>query len=108
MLQVVYILGFGGDGVGRKLIGWTAAIFLMLLFVQVACTTSAEEASSGEVEIIASGTLMPPTRGDIVVDLPDMGEAPEFLNDVWLNSDGPVTLADQRGKVVLLEFWTFG
>jgi thiol-disulfide isomerase/thioredoxin len=43
-----------------------------------------------------------------VVDLPDLGAAPEFQNDVWLNSDGPVTLAEQRGKVVLLEFWTFG
>ena len=74
-----------------------------------ACTSPAvEEADSGEVAILASGTIVPPTREEIVVDLPDRGEAPEFRNEVWLNSDGPVTLADQRGKVVLLEFWTFG
>lgn len=92
-----------------KQVGWGTAVFILLIFITTACTsTAAEEASSGEVEILASGTVMPPTRGEIVVDLADMGEAPEFLNEVWLNSDGPVTLADQRGKVVLLEFWTFG
>ena len=34
--------------------------------------------------------------------------APEFIgNDVWLNSDGPLTLAGLRGKVVLVEFCTY-
>jgi hypothetical protein len=36
------------------------------------------------------------------------GPAPEITNDVWLNTDAPIRLADQRGKVVLIEFWTFG
>ena len=31
-------------------------------------------------------------------------EAPEFSIQTWLNSD-PLTLADLRGRVVLLEFW---
>src|SRR5919112_3194700 len=26
----------------------------------------------------------------------------------WLNTDGPLTLAGLRGKVVLLDFWTYG
>jgi hypothetical protein len=94
---------------GRKLIGWETAVFLILVFALTACSLpAAEEAVSGEETVLASGTVMPPTRGDIVVELPDMGEAPEFRNEVWLNSDGPITLASQRGKVVLLEFWTFG
>ncbi len=35
--------------------------------------------------------------------------APELSNDVWLNTNGEILrLANLRGKVVLLEMWTFG
>jgi thiol-disulfide isomerase/thioredoxin len=40
--------------------------------------------------------------------LPDLGPAPELTNATWLNVDSPLRLADLRGKVVLLEMWTFG
>jgi hypothetical protein len=40
--------------------------------------------------------------------LPDLGPAPELTNDTWLNVDSPLRLADLRGKVVLLDMWTFG
>ncbi len=40
--------------------------------------------------------------------LPDLGPAPELTNQTWLNVDAPLRLADLRGKVVLLEMWTFG
>src|SRR5262249_18161819 len=33
--------------------------------------------------------------------------APEITNDTWVNS-APLRLTDLRGKVVLVEFWTFG
>src|SRR3990172_3211337 len=33
--------------------------------------------------------------------------APELANDTWLNS-APLRLADLKGKVVMVEFWTFG
>ena len=39
--------------------------------------------------------------------LPDLGAAPELTNTTWLNVDAPLRLADLRGKVVLLEMWTF-
>jgi hypothetical protein len=40
--------------------------------------------------------------------LEDRGPAPELTNQVWLNTDHPLRLAELRGKVVLLEMWTFG
>ncbi|HLF75513.1 MAG TPA: hypothetical protein VI524_14245 [Anaerolineales bacterium] len=40
--------------------------------------------------------------------LPDLGPAPELTNEIWLNVDSPLRLADLRGKVVLIEMWTFG
>lgn len=40
--------------------------------------------------------------------LQDYGPAPELQNDIWLNTPGPLRLADLKGKVVLLEMWTFG
>ncbi len=34
--------------------------------------------------------------------------APDFPPDLdWLNTDRPLSLLDLRGKLVLLEFWTF-
>jgi thiol-disulfide isomerase/thioredoxin len=39
--------------------------------------------------------------------LEDYGPAPELKNEVWLNTDAPLRLADLRGQVVLLEMWTF-
>lgn len=40
--------------------------------------------------------------------LSDLGPAPELTSDTWLNVDAPLRLADLRGKVVLLDMWTFG
>lgn len=42
------------------------------------------------------------------VALEDLGPAPEFTGiDAWINTD-PLTIGSLRGKVVLVEFWTFG
>ena len=40
--------------------------------------------------------------------LEDLGQAPELVGITdWINSP-PLTMADLRGKVVLVHFWTFG
>lgn len=34
--------------------------------------------------------------------------APDFPKDLeWINTDHPLTIEGLRGKVVLLEFWTY-
>jgi thiol-disulfide isomerase/thioredoxin len=43
----------------------------------------------------------------VQVNLSDRGLAPELTNTVWVNTPSPIHLADLRGKVVLLEMWTF-
>lgn len=42
------------------------------------------------------------------IELENFGPAPELNNAVWLNTDQPLRLADLKGKVVLLDMWTFG
>lgn len=39
--------------------------------------------------------------------LPKRGTAPELENLAFLNTNKPLRLADLRGSVILLEFWTF-
>ncbi len=40
--------------------------------------------------------------------LKNLGPAPALTNEVWLNTDTPLRLADLHGKVVLIDMWTFG
>lgn len=55
----------------------------------------------------AKGIGPTPEQQALLVKLQPRGEAPELFNEVWLNS-APLQLADLRGKVVLVEFWTYG
>jgi thiol-disulfide isomerase/thioredoxin len=60
----------------------------------------------GQAAGIAPST---PAQATAVVksNLRDDGAAPELQNTVWLNTPGPLKLADLRGQVVLLNMWTF-
>jgi cytochrome c biogenesis protein CcdA/thiol-disulfide isomerase/thioredoxin len=54
-----------------------------------------------------TGARSPTALASDAVALPDYGPAPEFSSiDGWLNSR-PLTLARLRGKVVLVDFWTY-
>ena len=34
--------------------------------------------------------------------------APEFPPGMeWVNTDRPLTMAEQRGRIVMLDFWTY-
>jgi thiol-disulfide isomerase/thioredoxin len=43
----------------------------------------------------------------IVTGLQVNTKAPEFMGDIWLNSEKPISMASRKGKVTLVHFWTF-
>lgn len=62
------------------------------------------QAALNQIEGHSQPSGQPATSG---ADLSDLGPAPDFTGiDHWLNSK-PLTLADLRGKVVLVDFWTY-
>lgn len=102
------------------LLGWAAALLALVSACQSTEPTSkrdpaAESDPAAEVkpvEVAQADPTAAPTATipaeDFYADwLPVIGEAPEIDNEVWINSD-PLTMAELKGKVVLVEFWTFG
>ena len=64
-------------------------LLLLFAFVLAGCASS----PTGGLEMRSGNT--------------DLGLAPELSGDVWLNTPVPLRLANLRGKVVLLDMWTF-
>lgn len=89
-------------------IRWVLGVLILAGVIGIACGSSGTALTEVEptagVTILDSGTVPPLPTKEI---LPDMGSAPDILNEVWLNSE-PMTLSGLQGKVVLVEFWTFG
>jgi cytochrome c biogenesis protein CcdA/peroxiredoxin len=49
----------------------------------------------------------PPSASADPMNLPRLSRAPELVGlDTWFNSE-PLTMADLKGKVVLIDFWTY-
>lgn len=71
---------------------WILSLPILMLS---ACGTASIEADTPEPALTAT-------------PLPDLGPAPELTNEIWLNVDAPLRLADLRGNVVAIEMWTFG
>jgi thiol-disulfide isomerase/thioredoxin len=71
-------------------------LFGLIAFILVGCAPG-----QGDVQSVDASMPKP-------ASLPDLGPAPEFTNEAWLNVDAPLRLADLRGKVVMVEMWTFG
>ncbi len=63
--------------------------------------------SLGEGEPTGDPAPTPDELAVLAASLESQGPAPELHNQVWLNSQ-PLKLADLRGQVVIVEFWTYG
>jgi hypothetical protein len=57
---------------------------------------------------IAPALSEPAPQVEALSSSSDLGPAPELNTDIWFNTETPLRLTDLRGKVVLLEMWTFG
>ena len=73
-------------------------LFGLIAFILVGCAPQ-----PGDTPVQSADSSMPKLAA-----LPDLGPAPELTNDTWLNVDAPLRLTDLRGKVVMVEMWTFG
>lgn len=56
---------------------------------------------------IASNENAPPSAEDVLIAASNAKSAPELAEGKWINSDA-LTLAGLKGRVVLVDFWTFG
>jgi hypothetical protein len=54
---------------------------------------------------LLAGTLVPGAAG--AIGLREGERAPEITGGPWINSE-PLSLEKLRGRVVIVEFWTFG
>ncbi|HEY6246033.1 MAG TPA: redoxin domain-containing protein [Pyrinomonadaceae bacterium] len=88
-----------------------AAGLLVLVFVVV--VTAAYAKGCGPLGLINSGiTRLTGGGGELVLPDSEVSEtrspqAPEFATGTWINSE-PLTVKSLSGRVVLVEFWTFG
>jgi hypothetical protein len=82
---------------------------ITLLLVGCVGSTGSRPASQPEqpAELTAADPEITQTQ-ELEFNLENFGPAPELDNEVWLNTDHPLRLADLRGKVVILDMWTFG
>jgi cytochrome c biogenesis protein CcdA/thiol-disulfide isomerase/thioredoxin len=73
-------------------------------------TTPGGRLTIGAASAQGLAALPAPVAGSLPSDvaLEDLGPAPELTGiDAWINTE-PLTIGSLRGKVVLVEFWTFG
>jgi thiol-disulfide isomerase/thioredoxin len=76
-------------------------LFGLIAFILFGCASQQSPEAGVQAQSVDSSMPKPSS-------LPDLGPAPELMNDTWLNVDSPLRLADLRGKVVIVEMWTFG
>jgi hypothetical protein len=80
--------------------------FALAAILLAACTFARSDTTAKSGDPLAATATQAPTIE--TPSLPDLGPAPELTNEVWLNTEAPLRLADLRGRVILLEMWTYG
>lgn len=85
---------------------WLLVLFSLVL---AACAPAAQ-IDQPEFGPLATPRTNTPASAELPVksNYPDLGPAPELSGSVWLNTSIPLRLADLRGRVVLVDMWTFG
>ena len=88
----------------------------MIRFLQIAACAAVLAVLLGGVLVFQRGVprdragmagLVAPAAGGAPVGAKDAPAAPAFGAGTWINSDA-LTLASLRGRVVVVDFWTFG
>jgi thiol-disulfide isomerase/thioredoxin len=88
-------------------------IFVSLLLIMAIAVVAAGYATGrGPLGVLSNGIWRVTAGSQMVPSQSLVAEtkapaAPELVGDFWLNSE-PLTLKSLRGRVVLIEFWTFG
>ena len=91
----------------RRIPGATFMLLLLLASAAVFAACSGNNKSQVAREVTDTGTKA--TTPSDRKSWAGKEAAPEFRNGLtWFNVQRPLTLADLRGKIVLLDFWTLG
>jgi thiol-disulfide isomerase/thioredoxin len=87
----------------RLFFGLLALILAACASPPPAATPPAAPLPTATTADAAAGTTPTPLKRDDLIGRP----APELHDGAWLNTPAPLRLADLRGQVVLLHFWSY-
>ncbi len=85
----------------RRILFGLLPMFAVLIILMAQSATPSKALPAAALSSAALSSTLPSYEGTIA--------APDFPTDVdWINVAKPLTMAQLRGKVVLLDFWTYG